>query len=48
MTLTSNIKLQVRDLDFQAMGGGGDSTEKTYHQTVYESDLSKGNNEVLQ
>ena len=28
MTLTSTINLLVRDLDHQAMGGGGDSTEK--------------------
>ena len=47
MALTSTINFQVRDLDLQAMGGGGDSTEKnlwphTYHQTIYESDLSKG------
>ena len=28
MTLISTINFQVRDFDFQAMGGGRDSTEK--------------------
>ena len=43
----TTINFQARDLDLQAMGGGGDGTEKklwthTYHQTIYESDPSKG------
>ena len=45
--ILTSINFQVRDLDLQAMGGGGDSTEKklwthAYHQTIYESDPPKG------
>ena len=45
--ILTTMNFQVHDLDLQAMGGGGDGTEKklwthTYHQTIYESDPSKG------